>query len=89
MGDETSTAGINFRWNGVRMHEGIPVFNDAYAITFADDGSDPEERRFITLGMGEACRLLVVLYTWRGKNIRIISARPAEKHECKDYEADR
>jgi uncharacterized DUF497 family protein len=34
-------------------------------------------------------RLLVVVYTWRGENIRIISARPAEPHERKEYEAER
>jgi uncharacterized DUF497 family protein len=39
--------------------------------------------------MGAAARLLVVVYTWRGENIRIISARPAEAHEREEYEAER
>jgi uncharacterized DUF497 family protein len=47
------------------------------------------EQRFITLRMGAAGRLLVVAYTWRGENIRIISAPPAENHEREEYEADR
>jgi hypothetical protein len=29
----------------------------------------------------------VVVYTWRGESIRIISARPAEGHEREEYEA--
>jgi uncharacterized DUF497 family protein len=37
--------------------------------------------------MGTMGRLLVVVYTWRGENIRIISARPAESHEREQYEA--
>jgi len=41
------------------------------------------------LGMGAAGRLLVVAYTWRGENIRIISARPAETHEREEYEAEK
>ena len=86
--DEESKAGINFRKHGVRIPEAIPVFDDLYAITIVDDESDPTERRFITLGTG-AARLLVVAYTWRGENIRIISARPAENHEREEYEADR
>ena len=86
--DEESKAGINFRKHGVRMPEAIPVFDDPYAITIVDDQSDPGERRFITLGMEAAGRLLVVAYTWRGENIRIISARPAETHEREEYEAD-
>jgi uncharacterized DUF497 family protein len=43
----------------------------------------------VTLGMGAAGRLLAVVYTWRGENIRIISARPGEAHECEQYEAER
>jgi hypothetical protein len=51
--------------------------------------SDPDEQRSITIGIGAVGRLLVVVYTWRGKNIRIISARPAEAHEREEYEAER
>ena len=43
----------------------------------------------MTLGMGAAGRLLVVVYTWRDENIRIISARPGEAHEREQYEAER
>ncbi len=87
--DEESKAGINFRQHGVRMPEAIPVFEDSYAITIGDDRSDPGEQRFITLGMGALGRLLVVVYTWRGEKIRIISARPADAHEREEYEAER
>lgn len=87
--DEESKAGLNFRKHRVRMPEAIPVFDDPYAITILDDDSDPTERRLVTLGMGAAGRLLVVAYTWRGENIRIISARPAESHEREEYEAER
>ena len=85
--DQQSKAGINFRRHGVRMPEAIPVFEDPHAITITDDESDPGEQRFVTLGTGAAGRLLVVVYTYRGENIRIISARPAEPHERQDYEA--
>jgi len=71
------------------MPEAIPVFDDPYAITITDEVSDPSEERFVTLGMGAAGRLLVVVYTWRGENIRIISASPGEAHECEQYEGER
>ena len=87
--DEENKAGINFRKHGVRMPEAIPVFDDPYAITIPDEESDPGEQRFVTLGMGAAGRLLVVVYTWRGENIRIISVRPGEAHERGEYEAER
>jgi len=41
------------------------------------------------MGMGAMDRLLVVVYPWRGDNIRIISARPTEAHEREQYEAER
>ena len=87
--DEESKGGINFRKHGVRMPEAIPVFDDPSALTILDDESDPGEQRFITLGIGAFGRLLVVVYTWRGEKIRMISARPAEAHEREEYEAQR
>ena len=50
--DEASKAGINFRKHGVRIPEAIPVFDDLSAITITDDESDPDEQRFVTLGLG-------------------------------------
>ena len=85
--DDASKDGINYRKHGVRMPEAIPVLDDPYAITITDDESDPHEQRFVTLGTGAMGRLLVVVYTWRGENIRIISARAAEAHENEQYEA--
>ena len=45
------------------MPEAIPVFDDPHAITITDNESDPNEQRFVTLGLGAAGRLLVVVYT--------------------------
>jgi hypothetical protein len=87
--EEESKAGINFRKHGVRVPEAIPVFDDPYAITIVDDEIDPSEQRFIKLGMVAAGLLLVVAYTCRRENIRIISAPPAENYEREEYEADR
>ena len=50
--DEESKAGINFRKDGVRIPEAIPVFDDPYAITIVDDESDPTEQRPSHLGWG-------------------------------------
>lgn len=69
------------------MPEAIPVFDDPYAITMVDDESDPDEQRFMSLGMGTKGRILVVVFAYRGDDIRIISARPAEPREQEEYEA--
>jgi uncharacterized DUF497 family protein len=47
---------------------------------------DHDEERFVTIGMDAYGRILVVVYTWRGDVIRLISARKATKHEHKQYE---
>ena len=61
--DTEGKAVSNLRKHGVRMPEAIPVFDDPRAITITDDESDPDEQRFIALGMGAIGRLLVVVYT--------------------------
>jgi uncharacterized DUF497 family protein len=60
--DQDRKAGANFRKHGVRMPEAIPVFDDPYAMTIADEESDPGEQRFVTVGLGALGRLLEVVY---------------------------
>jgi uncharacterized protein len=79
-------AEANFRKHGVRFAEAEPVFVDDQAITITDGESDPDEQRFVSIGMGVRERVLVVVYCYRGRNIRIISARLAEPHESAQYE---
>ena len=79
----------NLRKHGVRFPESLPVFEDDNAITIVDDESDPEVQRFVSVGTGVTGRVLVVVYTYRRKNIRIISARLAEARERKQYEESR
>jgi uncharacterized DUF497 family protein len=58
------------------------------ALTIVDD-SVGEENRFVTLGTDALGRLLVVVYTWRGDVMRLISARPATIGERRHYESKR
>jgi uncharacterized DUF497 family protein len=41
------------------------------------------------MGTGLKERVLVVVYCYRGRKIRIISARPAEAQERRQYEEQR
>ncbi len=61
------------------------MLEDPRAITITDHESDPEER-LVTLGADALGRVLVVVYAWRGGDIRLISARPAQPHERQEYE---
>ncbi len=79
-------AKLNFRNHGVRFEEAVAVFDDPYAIAIPDEAEATEER-FVGIGMGTLGRVLVVVFTYRGDNIRIISARLAAAHERREYEA--
>jgi len=79
-------AEANYKKHGVRFTESLPVFEDEEAITIADEDSDPHEVRFVTMGSGAKGRVLVVVYCYRGKKIRIISARVATPRERRQYE---
>ena len=82
-------AASNFRKHGVQFSEAVGVFSDDYAMTMNDDESDPDEQRFLALGMGIKGRILVVVYCHTADKIRIISARTAERPEREQYEAKR
>jgi hypothetical protein len=84
---DAAKAKANFRNHGVRFGESKALFDDPYAITIADDEADPSEERFVSIGMGALGRVLIVVYTYRGGNIRIISARLTAAHERAEYEA--
>jgi len=60
----------------------MPFFDDS-ALTVEDD--DPDDERYATLGMDALGRVLVVVYTWREDNIRLITARKATEKERKQY----
>lgn len=82
-------AETNFTKQGVHFSETEAVFDDDSAITIRDDESDPSEQRFVSIGTGVKGRILVVVYCYRDKNIRIISARLAEPQERSQYEEAR
>lgn len=77
-------ATVNLDKHGVDFADAATVFDDSNAVTI--DDPDHNEERFITIGMDAYGRILVVVYTWRGDVIRIISARKSTKHEQKQYE---
>ena len=76
-------AASNLRGHGVDFADAVIVFEDEMALTVDDDY--PSEQRFITIGTDAFGRLLAVVYTFRGENIRIISAREATSRERRQY----
>ena len=81
-------AGANLRKHGIDFADAATALEDESALTMQDAFS-AEEERWITLGRDPLGRLLVVVYTWRGDQIRLISARPATPREWRQYEGKR
>ncbi len=77
-------ARANFRSHGIRFADAVTALEDAGAISVRDDGE--AEERWVTIGMDSLARVLVVVYTWRGEDVRMISARPATPSERQQYE---
>jgi uncharacterized DUF497 family protein len=83
---DENKARSNLKKHGISFVEATTVFDDPYYLTWDDPLHSVEELRFLGIGYSIKQRLLVVVYTERNYNIRIISARLATKHERSLYE---
>jgi uncharacterized DUF497 family protein len=83
---DPNKATINYRRHGVRFSEAESVLFDPMALTREDRDAEGEQR-FISLGVDAVGRLLVVVFTYRGEEIRLISARQATAKEREYYES--
>jgi uncharacterized DUF497 family protein len=73
----------NLLKHGVDFAEAATVLEDDRAVTILDDESG--EERYVTIGSDALGRVLVVVYTWRGDRVRLISARRATRRERGQY----
>ena len=85
---DASKAQRNAREHKVTFEEAAEVFADANALSQFDTEHSNGEDRWITLGLDQAGRLLVVAHTYDEGVIRIISARRATKNERRQYESE-
>ena|SRR5882724_7199304 len=91
------TFSVTFQWDAVKARANLrkhridfadaaTVFDDAQALT--RDDPHPREARFLTLGLDALGRLLVVCWSSRDDEYRIISARRATRAETLQYEQE-
>jgi uncharacterized DUF497 family protein len=80
-------AQVNWLKHRTLFEEASTVFADPLSSTIVDPDHSIGEYRFLTLGVSSMHRLLVVCHTDRDDEcIRIISARPANRHEKTRYQ---
>ncbi len=79
-------AKANLKKHRVSFDEAAAVFTDPFSLTIPDPAHSVGEQRYIDMGSSDKGRVLVVVYTERGSNIRMVSCRKATTSERKLYE---
>jgi uncharacterized protein len=83
---DPNKAAANLRKHRVSFADAESVFGDPLAITIEDPHAEGEPR-YVAVGLGSAGELLVVVYSVRENELRLISARRATRKERKRYES--
>ncbi len=79
-------AASNFRKHKVSFLEAATVFSDPLSVTVSDPDHSFEEHRYITIGMSDRFRLIMVSHHDRGDRVRIVTARELTRRERDVYE---
>jgi uncharacterized DUF497 family protein len=87
---DTNKARANLSKHKISFEGATSVFRDEKAISISDEEHSDDEERWLTIGIDEVTRTLVVIHTYisideNNCNIRIISARKATKKEQQIY----
>lgn len=83
---DESKSKTNLRKHSVGFDEGKTIFNDPFLLTFPDMDDSVDEERYISIGLSDRDRILVLIHTDRQGIIRIISCRKATVRERRYYE---
>jgi uncharacterized DUF497 family protein len=86
-------AQANYRKHRIFFETAATIFKDTKTLTIFDNTHSQREERWITIGISENGKILVVVHTFEEKDdvnfsIRIISARKATKMEIQQYQGE-
>ena len=79
-------AAANLTKHRVAFTEAATVFDDNLALTLDDPDHSTDELRFVTFGLSNRGKLLIVAHTLPPPTLRLISARWASAKERRIYE---
>ena len=82
---DEAKAEANLAKHGVTFAEALTCFYDPGQIAFLDPDHSDDEDRELLIGHSAGGRLLIVIYTLRGRVTRLISARKATAREARTY----
>jgi hypothetical protein len=72
----------------VSFEEAATVFGDPLSLTYGDPDHSAIEQRFVTIGLSNRNRVLIIAHTDVGDRIRIINARKTTQAERRHYEEE-
>ncbi len=75
----------NIAKHGVSLADGDGVLLDPLALT-VEDSTSRGEQRWQTIGVNSFGELMIVVWTNRGNDVRLISVRKPDPKERRDYE---
>lgn len=78
----------NIKKHGVDFEDAQVVLLDPFALTWEDEDAE-DEQRFLQLGVDAVGRVLVVVFTYRDEEMRLIAAWKANDKQRKRYETGR
>ena len=85
---DSEKADLNNKKHGIDFADAVGVFEDEWALTIKQE-IVKNEQRLASIGTDFLGRIIIVVYPYRGDDIRFISARPATKSERNVYEQRR
>lgn len=80
-------AASNEAKHAVSFEEATTIFGDPLATTILDPDDSEGEERYLTTGLSDRQRVLIVWHTKREERVRIIGAREVTPHERRIYES--
>lgn len=83
---DASNAAKIWERHEVSPGEAEQVFFNRPLVAVVDEKHSVREVRFLALGQADSGRRLFVVFTFRGKAIRVISARDMGRRERREYE---
>ncbi len=85
---DRAKAEANLEKHGVGFPDAATAFGDPLSLTISDPDHSESEDRYVLVGQAASGRLLVVVHTYRGEAVRLVSARLATSRERKSYEQE-
>ena len=81
---DPAKARANLARPGIAFEDAELALSDPAGLTLEDPDAE-REARFVTVGADALGRIVVIVYAWRGDDVRLISARPATRREKEAY----